>query len=148
MGNRTYTGYPRYGVGFQLSGLVPCPYYCCLLIIQAPHLGENDKVRYQALCYLACLQAKRRELGRTDLDVYGIVADGFRYLFILLTRDNKFEFSLRYNYMNSRASLRIIVEGIAHVIMKACEMMWLLPEGDCREDCVGTLRSDPVIWML
>ncbi|EDR04750.1 uncharacterized protein LACBIDRAFT_304146 [Laccaria bicolor S238N-H82] len=95
------------------------------------HGGVTDALP-QLVVYLASLRQSRLNKGRSNTSVYGVVTDGFAFVFVIITHEGILKesrlFDLTHGYLS-------IVLGCFHIHLGDCNVY--VSKFDARKVCVA-----------
>ena len=115
--NTEYSGQVDCGVGFVSTPAQP-KFYSCLLVSGIPKSGCFGDAQTELLGYMACIRARRIELGRKDITVYGAVTNGSIYMFVELQASGRVRlsdlFSIRHELTTIVTTFTFILEQAAN----------------------------------
>lgn len=116
-----FDGRVDYGVGFvntSADGDKIRQFYSCLVVCEAKRSGALCAARGQLLAYMACIRARRNELKRKDVTIYGISSDGFQYQFIEIQACGRVRMS---RVLDVKLDLATILTTIAFILEQAAK---------------------------
>jgi hypothetical protein len=91
------------------------------LLVEAKFERGVELALPELLVYLACLHQSRLQRLRSDASVYGLVSDGFAFIFVAILHDGVVQLSRRFDVL--QGDLRVVLGCLKYVLEKTANML-------------------------
>ena len=95
-------------------------FHSFLLCVEAKLKDNLESAYGQLVTYLECLRESRIYRGKPDSSVYGMVTDGFKYVFVCITNEGVLRLSRQFDVMQE--DLPVILGCLGYILEKAIAM--------------------------
>jgi len=138
------SGRVDYGVGIVIGSwrVSNRPFHSLLLCVEAESHGGVSVALPQLVVYLASLRQSRLNQGRSNASVYGVVTDGFSFVFVTITHEGVLKKSRLFDVLHG--NLPIVLGCLQYILETTMSMSPnLTPEGDALNELEAD-GDDPI----
>jgi hypothetical protein len=97
-------------------------FHSLLLIVEAKTALNLDSALPQLVVYLASLHQSRVQRNRSDATVFGVVSDGYSYIFVTITHDGELKRSKRFNMTEKKRDMVKVLGCLKYILETSAKM--------------------------